>query len=128
MVNKEIYTSALRLIAESDKLASTSDYEERFPYILALFFNESEELDRRYRIAHKLPVLPQKAYIAADVEEEFPLSEYFISAAVYYVAAMLIIDENIEFSDKLFEKYTARMGEICASLPCEKRNTKNIYN
>ena len=128
MTNKEIYNSALHLLAETDEMAATSDYEERFPYILALFCNETEELDRKYRLSRGLPLLPEHAYVAADPEEEFPLSDRFASAAVYYTAAMFIIDENPEFSDKLFEKYTARMTDIGSSLSCGKGKIKNIYH
>ncbi len=128
MINQDIYHAVLQLLGESNETAYTDDYEERFPYILALFCGEAEELDEKYRISNKLPRAPYSMRAAADMEEEFPLSDPFASAAIYYCSSMLITDENPEFSDKLFEKYTVRMSNIYAALPWELGKIKNIYN
>lgn len=125
--NNEIYRAALQLLSETDEMASTSDYEERFPYILALFCGEAEELDEKYRLSHYLPRAVYRMRLKAEMTENFPLSDRFASAAVYYCAAMLVSDENPEFSDKLFERYTARMTDIYRSLPAEAVKIKNIY-
>ncbi len=92
------------------------------------FCGEAEELDDKYRMANKMPRALYRMRAVADMEEEFPLSDPFASAAIYYCAAMLISDENSEFSDKLFEKYSARMANIYALLPCEMGKIKEMYN
>lgn len=128
MTNKELYSATLQLLGETNDTAYTGDYEERFPYILALFCGEAEELDDKYRMANKMPRALSRMRVVADIEEEFPLSDPFASAAIYYCASFLISDENPEFSDKLFEKFTARMSNIYVTLPCELGKIKNIYN
>ena len=37
-------------------------------------------------------------------------------------------NENPEFSDKLFDKYTARMANVYALLPCELGKIRNVYD
>ncbi|MBQ8207865.1 MAG: hypothetical protein IJZ89_03925 [Clostridia bacterium] len=127
MTNNEIYRAVLHVLAETDEMASNSDYEERFPYILALFCGEAEDLDGKYRLSKGLPRALYQMRVAADMEEEFPLSDVFAGAAIYYAASLLIVDENPEFSDRLFEKYGARMTAIYEALPCEMGKIKNIY-
>ena len=127
MLNKELYHAVLQLIGETNDMAYTADYQERFPYILALFCGEAEDLDDKYRMANKMPRSLYRMRAVADMEEDFPLSDPFTSVAVYFCAAMLINDENSEFSDKLFEKYSSRMSNIYTSLPCEMGKIKNIY-
>ena len=127
MKNKDIFISALHLLAENDGESDISDYEERFPYLLANFCNDAEELDVRYRKSRGLPEMEEHSYIMLPPDEDFPLSEIFASSAVYYVASMLISDENTEFSDTLFERFSSRMADIYASLPWDRGSIKNIY-
>lgn len=127
MTGKEIYSASLHILAETDDNADRSDYEERYPYILALFYGEAEELDLKYRRAHKIPIEYMYFEISEIPEAEMPLCDVFASAAVYYLAAMLIIDENTEFSDRLFEKYSARMESILSGLPSELGKIKRVY-
>ncbi|MBE6538491.1 MAG: hypothetical protein E7671_03395 [Ruminococcaceae bacterium] len=128
MTNNEIYKAALHILAETSESADTSDYAERFPYILALFCGEAEDLDSKYRKAHGLPVRYGSMSIAAEPDEDFPLSDPFAHAALYYLSSMLVVDENPELSDKLFERYSARMADIYSSLPSELEKIKNVYN
>ena len=128
MTNKELYSATLQLLGETNDSAYTGDYEERFPYLLALFCGEAEELDDKYRLANKMPRAHYRMRAVADMEEDFPLSDPFASAAIYYCASMLISDENPEFSDKLFDRYTVRVSNIYAALPCEMGKIKEMYN
>ena len=128
MTNKELYSATLRLLGETNDTAYTGDYEERFPYLLALFCGEAEELDDKYRMANKMPRALYRMRAVADMDAEFPLSDPFASAAIYYCAAMLVSDENPEFSDKLFDKYTERLANVYAALPWELGKIRNIYD
>ena len=127
MQNSEIYQAALGLLAETDENAALGDYEDRAPYILALFCNEAEELDGKYRTANKMPSSPEYSPLMLSFSEDFPLCDAFASAAVYYLASMLVFEENPEMSDKLFEKYTSRMTDIYSTLPAENEKIKNVY-
>ena len=110
MTCKSIYDAALRLLCEVEENAS--DYEDRAGYILATFCTEASAIDNRYRAQNgEGPLLPF-AKLFVELESDFPLSDVFLPAAEYYLAAMLAIDENEELSDRYFAKYTDSMTSI----------------
>ncbi|MGN1047577.1 MAG: hypothetical protein ACI4QZ_03110 [Eubacteriales bacterium] len=127
MTCKEIYNAALHLIAQNDIKSDIRDYDERFPYLMATFCAEAEWLDDAYRASHGKDIRGDYPVTSLGFGETFPLCDVFASAASYYVAAMLIIDENETFSDSLFDKYSARMSSIADSLPMKNEPIKNIY-
>ena len=49
MTCKEIYDTAISLVAESRDPADTADYEERAPYLLAAFCSELADTDKKLR-------------------------------------------------------------------------------
>ena len=100
----------MRLLNETDK--NTLDYEDRASYILATFCAESSMIDNRYRVENGAgPKAPfSKLYI--DLDHTFPLSDVLLPAAQFYLAAMLVIDENEELSDRYFAKYTDVISSI----------------
>ena len=127
MKNKEIYEGALRLLAQSSDGADNSDYEERAPYLIASFCHEVFELDC---IARKLLALPLSAALESvtlPLNEDFPLLERFASAAMKYLAAMLVIDEDSELSDKLYDMYCDCVSRIREELPAAIENIVNKY-
>ncbi|MBQ7384040.1 MAG: hypothetical protein IJV72_04535 [Clostridia bacterium] len=117
MKNKDVYDSALRILAEKDVAEANEDYEERAPYLLATFCAESAEADRIYRRVNGLPEAHPVNAVFVPLTDEFPCSPRFCSAAATYLAAMLIFDDNTELSDKLFERYSDMMSSICYELP-----------
>lgn len=114
---KEIYTSALHLIGEDDDTKGNEDYEERAPYLIAAFCSEAEATDAQYRKAHGLDAAKPFSYISIPFEMDFPCCDRFATAAAMYLAAMLIIDENVELSDKFFDKYCSIMSTIYSEIP-----------
>ena len=60
-------------------------------------------------------------------EAEFPLSPRFAHAAAYYLASMLIADENPELADTLFDRFSDAMATIRASVPATKGKIRNVY-
>ena len=58
---------------------------------------------------------------------EFPLSPRFAHAAAYYLASMLIADENPELADTLFDRFSDAMATIRASVPATKGKIRNVY-
>ena len=117
MTNKDIYVSAMKHIGESCDVEGNEDYEERAPYLIATFCSEASELEAAYREAHSLPTPTKRDAIRQMLECEFPMCDEFASAATLYLAAMLIVDENPELSDKLFDRYCCRMATIQSSIP-----------
>lgn len=125
MTCREIYGAALRLLCEAE--SNASDYEDRAGYLLATFCTETSPIDNRYRIANgegeQLPFA--KAFL--DLDSEFPLSDIFLPAAEYYLAAMLAVDENEDLCDRYFAKYTDALAAIVQPR-AEKKPIKDCYS
>ena len=121
MTFRELFENALRAIAERPSESSISDYEERAGYILATFCTECAPLDRRYRKAHGMNDASYASSAYVELTKTVPFCDALTSAAVYYLCAMLTMDENESMSDTFFELYTDAIATIQASLPgvCE---------
>ncbi len=112
MTNREIYDAALSLLAEEQE-ELCDDYQQRAPYILATFFCECREVNTFYRAAHRQS-LPDEDDLSTlpSLDGEFPLSERFFSAGVFYMAAMLVEMENEQLCDRLFSRYADAISRI----------------
>ena len=127
MKNRDVYISALHLIGENADAEENFDYEERTPYLLAAFCSEAASTDAAYRAYKKLGSTPTTDSVSIPLDAEFPFAERFVHAASLYVAAMLIIDENSELSDKLFDKYCDAMATIESEIPLRIEKIVNAY-
>ncbi len=114
---KDVYNSALSLLGEDSSVSRNEDYEERAPYLIAAFCTEAAATDAQYRKAHSLPAAEPFCCVCLPFESRLPVSERFATAAATYLAAMLVIDENTELSDKLFDKYCVIMSTIHSEIP-----------
>jgi len=119
MTNRDIYISALRLIGENGDLEGNEDYEERAPYLIAAFCTDAKETDAALRESLRLYPAEDIDCVRIPLETDFPLHERFVTAAVNYLAAMLIIDENMELSDKIYDKYCDIMATIQSGIPAK---------
>ena len=126
MTCQKIYKAALRLLnetaPESVCAGCSEEYDEfaeRAPYLLAAAVTEAGEVDDGYRRSHGLAEIP--------LEADFPLSPRFAPAVAFYLASMLIADENPELSDTLFDRFCDAMSTIKASIPSVKSAIRNVY-
>lgn len=127
MINKDIYKSALSLIAQSTFDGDNPDYEERAPYILASFCNEVSDIDALFRKHLNLPAVSKFENFFLDLEADFPLLEKFAATAAKYLAAMLVIDEDSELSDRLFAMYCDAISLIKNELPMSLEKIVDKY-
>lgn len=127
MKNREIYDAALRVLAEKCVDGANDDYEERAPYLIANFCCESSSTDSAYRKAHSITAAKKVSAVFLDLDADFPCCDRFATAAVMYLAAMLIIDENAELSDKFFDRYSDTMSEICMEIPAVIERISDRY-
>ena len=127
MNNRDIYISALHLIGEKANSEENYDYEERAPYLLAAFCSDAGETDAAYRSYKKLGNTPSVDSVCIPLDEDFPFADRFVHAASLYLAAMLIIDENAELSDKLFDKYCDTMATIESEIPMKIEKITDKY-
>ena len=62
-----------------------------------------------------------------DLDSEFPLADRFAPAAAYYMAALLILDEDVELYEKLFDRWCDALASISAEIPFVKGSIADVY-
>ena len=128
MINREIYLRALSLLGERCDSEGTEDYEERAPYLIAAFCTEAKEIDASYRESMKMSPAKEIDCVHIPLEATFPLADRFVNAATNYLAAMLIIDENTELSDKIYDIYCDLMASIQSEIPAKIEKIAQKYS
>ena len=128
MTNRDIYLRALSIIGESCDVGENEDYEERAPYLLAAFCTEAKEIDAAYRESMKISPAKEIDCVHLPLEASFPLASRFVTAAANYLAAMLIIDENAELSDKIYDIYCDLMATIQSGIPARIEKIAQKYS
>lgn len=126
MINRELFENALRLLAQPTD-GNNEDYEERAPFLLASFCNEAQEVDSFLRMASGLTSAAEFAKIWLDLDESFPLLEALAPAACLYLAAMLVLDEDMSLSDRLYELYTEALSNIRSGISCTLESITDRY-
>ena len=127
MKNRVIYENALRALSQRASDFGNEDFEERAPYIIASFCNEAGEIDSLLRASLGRPAIELYEGVWLSLDEDFPLLDRFASVAVQYLAAMLVIDEDSELSDRLYELYCDGISRIRASLPASLEAISERY-
>ena len=127
MIYRELFDAAVRMVAESGADCDVTDYEERAEYLLATVTNQCVPLDQAYRKATGKDASSVAVGVCISMEDPFPLAETFIPAVSYYLAAMLVLDENDEMSDTLFDAYSDALSKIRDGLPCAVEEIVNRY-
>ena len=127
MKNRDIYETAIHLIAEPMEEERIEDYAIRAPYLLGGFLYENSSLDASYRQFCGLEPHGFIGAVYADLDDDFPLAERFSTAAGYYLAAMLVIDENGELSDRLFAMFCDSISQISGEIPGASESIVNVY-
>ena len=128
MINRDIYTNALALLSQNISGNETTDFEERAPYILANFCREVFEIDNILRGVLGLAVQGDFSNVILDLDTDFPLLDRFAAVAAKYLAAMLVIDENSELSDKLYDMYCDGIATIQSAIPSVIEKITDKYN
>ncbi len=126
MTNRELYENALRLLAQSAN-EDNEDYEERAPFLIASFCNEAQEVDSFLRMASGLSSAVEFTKIWLDLDESFPLLEQLAPAACLYLAAMLVLDEDMSLSDRLYELYSEALSHIRSGISCTLESIADRY-
>lgn len=143
MKNRDVYRLATALLAESGDSIENGDYEERAGYLLAAFCSEVREIDQRLRFLKKREASAEEAPEStpeAEFEEKesdfpiylsmdgtFPCVPALAGAGGYYLAAMLILDEDADLSDKLFSCYCDAVTRICAEMKAIPEKISDRY-
>ena len=115
MKNREIYLSALRLLAQDADPKENEDYEERAPYLLASVTYQTLSLDKKIRNAEGLGPAGRFSPVFLSLDLDFPLCDHLAFPAALYVASLLVIDEDPDLSDTLYEKYCDTVSSLQTS-------------
>ena len=116
MLSKEIYENALRLLAQSTNENENEDLAERAPYIIAQFCTEALYIDTALRRSLGEEDTPDFHKVWLSLDDTFPLLDRMAPIASMYLAAMLVLDEDKELSDTLYDKYCDAISSICSSI------------
>ena len=127
MINRELYENALRLLSQPTDEGENEDYEERAPFLLAAFCNEAQEVDSFLRMASGIASAVEFARVWLPLDSEFPLLEQLAPAAALYLAAMLVLDEDSDLSDRLYELYGEAISHIRAGISCTLETIADRY-
>ena len=125
-INEELLMSATAMLCENTS-EIPDDYLERAPFILGQFYLQHEELDERIRKAYGLKKDYAIGSVLSYLEENFMFVPQLVASAVYYLAAMLVMDENEELGEKFFALYADEISRVEASIPFLKEKTKEVY-
>ncbi len=128
MTVRSIYDCALRMLGENAGSCAEGEFEERAPYIAAALCREARVLDSQYRRAFGDADGEVFDGLTLKLDSTFPLSDRFAPAAAYYMAAMLILDENRELYEKLFDMWCDALATISCEIPYVKSSTVQKYH
>ena len=127
MKNKDIYKSALSLISEDPSKEQNEDLAERAPYLIASFCTEALEINRHLCEALGKTPVSDFERVWLPLEESFPLLDRLAPIACLYLAAMLILDEDGETSDKLYARYCEKLTALWQEIPATLEKIKEKY-
>ena len=127
MIYSDLYGAALRLISETEDSIAT-DYEERAPYLLGSFVTEQIPLQKKWDASHGNEIGSYAPSLHVTMSDDFPLADDFIIPATYYLAAMLVLDENEALSDRFFDRYIDGVAQISLSLPMTTEKIADRYH
>ena len=127
MKNRDIFENALRILAQSSVAGDTEDYAERAPFLIADFCTEALDLNTRLCEATGKTPITEFERVWLPLEENFPLLDRLAPIACLYVAAMLILDEDDELSDKLYARFCDKLASVWKEIPALLESIKEKY-
>lgn len=117
MKNAEIYRRAIDLIDRKLDEEILYEYTIRAPYILGGFFYENRNLDNRCREIFDCGRRKYTHSVYADLASDFPFLQCFETAAEYYTAAILVLDDDVDAGDEFYGLYVNEISKIISELP-----------
>ena len=127
MKNRDIYKTALHILAQPVIDGENEDFEDRAPCLISSFCFDVFEVDSALRTFLDLKPLKDFNRVYLPLDEDFPLVDKLAPLAAKYLAAMLVIDENPELSDRLYEQYCDGISRVRSEIPCVSESIKNKY-
>jgi len=123
----DVMTQAFKRFGSKLTDEQRGNFTSRAPYLLATVCCEARELDACYRKVHGLGEAPEFNEVEIDPVNTFPLCDRFVGAASAYLAAMFIMDEDPDLSDKFFDIYCDNMARIQSEIPTQIESIAQKY-
>lgn len=117
MLYRDLYNASVEMLSEDHVLGDVEDYERRAGYLLGSVTAQLKPIDKRYRAAHNQGESVKSTALCVDLDTSFPLCDAFVCAATYYLASMLVMEENERLADRIFALYADEIASIEAALP-----------
>ena len=128
MICRDIYKLSLNLLAQDADNSANLDFENRAPYLLALFCMETQELDRHLREQMGVEEGEELSRLYLNLSDTFPLLDSLLPAAALYLAAMLVIDEDEELYEKIYEQYCDVISKLQSGFSFELESIEDLYS
>ena len=128
MTYRDVLDAAVRLLSEDSELGYAEDYTARAPYVLATFDMECAAADRAYRQSNGLEESADSGSTCVELGDRFRLSDVFFPAALYYLSAMLVMDENEALGERFFDLYSDAVSKILSALPATLSQIVDSYH
>lgn len=127
MLYRDIFNASVEMLSEDHATGDVEDYERRAGYLLGTVTAQLKPIDKRYRAAHDQGETVKSTVLCVDLDTTFPLCDVFISAATYYLASMLVMEENERLGDRIFALYADEIASIEAALPATAQSIIDRY-
>lgn len=126
MKNRDVFSLAMALLAESGDRYSVSEYEERAGYLIPAFCIEVRSISNRLALLEGgAPYGEIPPFVSLD--EEFPVKDALVPAAAAYLAAMLVLAEDGALSDTLFARYCDAASSVREALTARIERIRDLY-
>ena len=125
--NLDIYKNAISFIGQDFNNDDLSDMEQRAPYLLASFCCRAKNLDKDLRKIEDRGNQSEFSAVILTLEDNFHLLDRFATSAALYVASMLVLEENSELSESLYEKYCDDIASLASEIALLKRQSE-VYS
>ena len=124
---RKIFNRSQALIAEDPYDENNNDLQVRSIDVINTFIQTLYDVSNLYEV--RVLKLPEPEYIEiSDIDDNFPLCNDMAVACIYYLASVLINNENSELSDKLLREYKLIINDIMLKIPAEIEKISDFYN
>jgi len=123
---RKIFNYAAALIAEDPYDENNEDLYARSVGAINTFICNAYDTAKMYEtLKLKYPEPPYRE--VDDIDDEFPLSDDIAGVCIYYLASVLMNNENTELSSKLENEYKRLLDDIIIKIPAAVDKISDIY-
>lgn len=123
---RKIFDCAAALIAEDPHNDDIQDLLDRSVGILNTCIYNTYDINNMYEMRVLNRPEPQYCEIES-IDDEFPLCDDMAGICIYYLASVLVNNENVELSDNFNGEYKSLLNDIIKKIPADVEKISDIY-